>query len=99
MNYIDCQEMNHMVMKYGSSKKNYIFPNYFGWLKSKGIHAYNPLFPSQEGILLIEKDVAEKGVADVMDIKEPIETWTLGRLLLRCPDNGQLCRVQCLEVW
>jgi len=55
-----------------------IFPNYFSWLRPRGMHAYDPLLPSQEGILLMEK-----GIAEAVNVKEPIEPWILGRLLLK----------------
>ena len=35
------------------------YPNYFSWLKPRGMHAYDPLLPSQHGIVLAPRSFLE----------------------------------------
>ena len=46
------------------------YPNYFSWLKPRGMHAYDPLLPSQHGIVLAPKSLLEDYDKNVIHVPE-----------------------------
>ena len=41
------------------------YPNFFSWLKPRGMHAYSPDYASQHGVILASKDVIENEGVDI----------------------------------
>ena len=56
------------------------FPNYFSWLRPRGMHAYDPFLPSQHGIVVAPKELLESYVNgfSVVDLHNLIKSITVG---------------------
>ena len=46
------------------------YPNYFSWLKPRGMHAYDPLLPSQHGVVLAPRSLLEDHDKDIIYVPE-----------------------------